>query len=283
MSRTYRTSSNHNCKTKSGIISMEDCIKDVIENKTKYFIIIYKDSTGEYGNVLDLEDLKDFLRKYHIAAYINLWKGDGHIPFYFTEWIIHYINRHEKDKIKYSIPNILIVEKKSSWLSLVGWSDYFDIHFADYENGDVTPIKDQKRIHHINYTEDDKKRIGKTLHEFVPKETKMVEPPPIKLKEPEYIPRKNPSKNPSKNPYDYDPFHKRSVEDLGAYDMRTSVLGKTTWSKNPDDPLGPPIAVSGFGKDIFEEREKAERAAYDNNRLNWTKERWAKHYQEEKR
>lgn len=174
-----------NCKTKTGIVSMEECIKDVIENKTKYFIIIYRDSTGEYGNVLELEDLKIFLRKYDIAAYINLWKGDDiPIPFYFTKWIIHYINRHEKDKEKFNIPNILIVEKKSSWLSWIGWSDYFDIHFADYDNGDVIPIKDPKRIVHINYTEDDKMR-GKERYEFVPKErveptpTPTPRPPPI--------------------------------------------------------------------------------------------------------
>lgn len=152
-----------NCKTESGIVSMEDCIKDFIENKTNYFIIIYRDSTGEYGNVLKLKDLKIFLQTHNIQAYINLWKGDGYIPFYFTTQIIRYINRPDT-------PNILIVEKKRSLLSWAGRPDYFDIHFADHVNGHVIP-----RIH-INYTEDDEKR-GKERYEFVPEETKMAEPP----------------------------------------------------------------------------------------------------------
>ena len=262
-----------NCKTKSGIVSMEECIKDVIENKTKYFIIIYRDSTGEYGNVLELEDLKIFLQKYKIKAYINLWKGDGYIPFYFTDSIIYYINRHEQDKEKEKIPNILIVEKKSSWLSWF-WSDYFDIRFANYENGKITPIVQR---FDTNYTKDEESRINQmrieeTLHEFVPKQTAMTEPPPTKLED---YPLERPESIPSNNPYDNNPLHKRSVQELGAIDRSTRPLGLTNWDlEDPDNVYSSLVPKSGFGKVTLDSQARIQKEKESRSRGGWTNQQW---------
>ena len=257
------------CKQKTGTqVSMKKCLEDAMKDKNS-FVIIYKDSTSDhnyYGTVLDLEDLQGVLRTYKIAAYINLWKGNGYIPFYFTKWIIHYINRHENDKINERIPNILIVEKKSSWFSLVGWPDYFDIHFADYENGHVTPIKDTKRIKHINYTEDDKERKElPTLYEFVPKKTIMAEPPQTKHKYPTPL-------TPSHYPY-YPPIDDESLRRVGV----------TTYGF-PRGYHEEAVAKDGFGAGIEEAKKKAELKKYNNNRKNWGEKgsEWQELFQKER-